>query len=124
MQVTDSRITREPSVGPELQRVRPLDPRKIVQQIVDRHLQIVAVGETFIQTEELVPRLVRVADDPRALPRESPMKRIDRGRIQHRRISYDESLLWSASVCSGAFPGRNGACGLLKFCNAPRQNNV
>src|SRR6266403_5533755 len=76
VQKAGTRIAREADCRPELQRMSLLGPGKIIQQIVQWHLEIVAVRDALIQAEKRVPWLVGIAHHSEALPRESPVKGI------------------------------------------------
>src|SRR5712691_4098680 len=54
---------------------------------MQRHLEAVAGGNSLVQTQKLVPLLVRVANDPKTLPRESPMEGVGEGGAEDRNVA-------------------------------------
>src|SRR5216684_4769221 len=89
-----------------------------------RHLETMAIGDSLVEPEESIPRLIGIADECSALASKSPMKSICQGVAQYRRISNREplaviqdSLLWGstrekrrlriAEILKGAAPEQN-----------------
>src|ERR1700751_1627506 len=92
MFVAQTRITDNTNVAADLKAMFPLGPREIIEKIMNRDLRVVAVGKAGVQTIELVPWLVRVADKTSALASEAPMKIVNYCRAKHSRVSKDEAL--------------------------------
>jgi len=92
MEHAHARIARKTYVRAELKRVSALCPGKIIQQIVNRQLEAVAVVDSFDERLDDVPLLVCVADKSLAFPGLSPMKRVSGRRTQDCRVTDCKSL--------------------------------
>ena len=77
MFVADARIAGEAGVATELQRVPAFGPGKVVSEIVNRSLRIVAVNDALIEAIENIPLLVGISQYAGALASEAPMKAVD-----------------------------------------------
>src|SRR5467141_199002 len=69
-----------------------LSPGEIIQQVMRAHLEVVAIGETLIQSQKCVPWLVRIAQDPNALPGESPTEGIGKSGAQDSCVANGKSF--------------------------------
>src|SRR4029077_14741283 len=79
-------------IAPELQRVRAFSPGDIIDEVVHRHLETVAVGDALIESQKGVERFIGVSRDTQALARESPAESICQAIAQNPRISDGESF--------------------------------
>src|SRR5216684_8581344 len=89
MEKTFAGIARQANGRPKLEGVGFLGPRQIILQVVQVHLEIVAIVDALIQAQKCVPCLIvgGITDDAVALPCESPYKRIGKSGANHRGVS-------------------------------------
>ncbi len=92
VQITHPRIAGHADVAANLQTVSSLGPGKIVGEIVNRKLKILAIGDALIETDEGIPGLIGVAQDSVACPRESVMKAVDGAGTDHVGVADGEPL--------------------------------
>ena len=92
MEHADARIARKTYVRAELKRMGALGPGKIIQQIVNRQLEAVTVVDALVERVDDVPWLLCVADESRAFPGVSPMKRVSDRRANYCGVTDCKSL--------------------------------
>src|SRR4029077_2318303 len=102
VQEAGTRVPGDFDRGSKLKRVRPLGPGEIINKIVQRQLEIVTEGNPLVQTKELVPLLVGVADNPKALPGVSPMEGVDHGWVENDGVSQSKSFAVVGSCLHGS----------------------
>ena len=78
MFITESGIASESSVDPELKRVLPVSPGKVIQKVMHRGLGVVTVIYPLVQTVKHIPFLLRISEKRSALACESPVESIHR----------------------------------------------
>src|SRR5579864_195722 len=112
MQIADARIARDADVSTELKGVGPFRPGKIVDEIVHGKLEIVAIDESLIETNECIPWLVGVAKNSETLAGESPAEVVDDGGTEHGGVTESEAL---AVVVENLFGNASRHEGLLRI---------
>src|ERR1700674_1200352 len=108
MQITDARITRDADVAAELQSMRALGPRKIIREVVDGQSQVLAVGESLIETDERIPGPVGIAYNAIALAGESVVKAVDQPRTDNAGVADGKAFAVIVNYRFGNSSGQEG----------------
>src|SRR5713101_2382800 len=72
--------------------MRAFGPGEIIEKVVNRHLEPMAVIDALVEASECVPRLSGVPNKGRALPREPPLERIGQRWAEDSGVSKRESF--------------------------------
>src|SRR4029077_7205623 len=78
MRIAHARVAGDSQVSAKLERVPALRPGEIIRQVVDRELEILAVGDSLIETDEGVPGLVGVTQNAVTGASKAVMEVVDR----------------------------------------------
>src|SRR6266403_1388009 len=93
----------------------PFRPGEIIQQVMNAHLEIVAIGDALIEPQKSVPRLVVVAHNAEALPRVSPTEGIGESRAKNSGIAEGEPFAMVCGVLLGSVSGQEGGSGVSQI---------
>ena len=109
---TEARIADDAEVAAKLKAVFSFGPGKIIEEVLHRRLRVVVIENGLVKAVEDVPILVCVPQDADALAGKSPVKGVDGGGAEDRRVSDNEPF---AVIGHGLFRCRSWQEGILRI---------